>query len=56
MSTGDLFAPLALFERGAANTPLILRAWFDSRAPPQHGQTVGPGTTMRSRGRCAGNG
>ncbi|MBL9060040.1 MAG: hypothetical protein JNK88_08465, partial [Mangrovicoccus sp.] len=27
-----LFAPLALLERGAANTPLILRGWLDSRA------------------------
>lgn len=27
-----LFTPLALFERGAANTPLILRGWLDSRA------------------------
>ena len=27
-----LFAPLGLFERGAAGTPLILRGWLDSRA------------------------
>ena len=27
-----LFAPLALFERGAVNTPLILRAWLDTRS------------------------
>lgn len=27
-----LFAPLALFERGPANAPLILRGWLDTRA------------------------
>lgn len=27
-----LFAPLALLERGAADTPLILRAWLDHRS------------------------
>lgn len=27
-----LFAPLALFERGAADTPLILSGWLDTRA------------------------
>jgi hypothetical protein len=27
-----------------------------SRSEPQQAQAVGPGTTMRSRGRCAGNG
>jgi hypothetical protein len=26
------------------------------RAPPQHAQVEGPGMTIRSRGRCAGNG
>jgi hypothetical protein len=29
---------------------------FDRRAPPQHGQDVGVGCRMRSRGRCSGNG
>ena len=29
---------------------------LDSRAPPQQGQAVGPGTITRSRGRCSGNG
>ena len=27
-----------------------------SRAPPQQGQLVGPGTITRSRGRCSGKG
>ena len=27
-----------------------------SRAPPQHWQAVGPGSTTRSRGRCSGKG
>ena len=29
---------------------------FDSFSEPQQAQDVGPGTTTRSRGRCAGNG
>ena len=29
---------------------------FDSRSDPQQAQSVGPGTTTRSRGRCSGKG
>ncbi len=29
---------------------------FDSRPEPQQAQDIGPGTTTRSRGKCAGNG
>jgi hypothetical protein len=29
---------------------------FDSRAPPQQAQAVGPGTIFRSRGKCSGKG
>ena len=29
---------------------------FDNFAEPQHGQLVGAGSRIRSRGRCAGNG
>jgi hypothetical protein len=48
----DLPLPGNDFERlGVTSSPS-----FDSRDDPQHAQAVGPGTMMRSRGKCSGKG
>ena len=43
--------------RGIASSVSVMSSpIFDSFAEPQQAQDVGPGTTTRSRGSCAGNG